>query len=249
MYTNNTQRGFSTILIAIIALVVLGVGVAYFASTKQSQTAPVAETNTSGMEGTQSDMAKDAAMMGPSVMLKNGKLMLEDKGKSSVLTVDYVFPDGTKVSLKGLVTKKDGTTATLKEGESVWPGGSIIKAGEAGSESMGASTGAVVSKRSGVYGPYDQKLLGNAAMGKVVLFFHATWCPICHALDQDIRAHLSQIPEGTYILVVDYDTSGALKQKYGITEQHTLVQVDKNGNLLKKWIDSTTLADVLGQIK
>lgn len=33
----------------------------------------------------------------------------------------------------------------------------------------------------------------------------------------------------------DYDTEKALKQKYGITYQHTFVYVDKDGKQIKKW--------------
>ena len=243
---HTTQRGFSTVAVALIALLVIGGGIALFASSHASKSAVATDTHAQPMEGSSADKEKDMAMMGPSVMLKDGKLTLEDKGVSSALTSAYVFSDGTKVSLKGVVTKKDGSTATLMEGESVWPGGDIMKAGEA---MMGSSTESMGSMKAGAYETYDPKLLAMAATGKVVLFFHATWCPICHSLDQDIRAHLNQIPEHTTILVVDYDTSASLKQKYGVTVQHTFVQVDKDGGLIKKWSDSSTLADVLGQIK
>jgi hypothetical protein len=48
---------------------------------------------------------------------------------------------------------------------------------------------------------------------------------------------------------VDYDNSTALKQKYGVTMQHTLVQVDAKGNLIAKWTGSPTLSALTGNIK
>jgi thiol-disulfide isomerase/thioredoxin len=84
---------------------------------------------------------------------------------------------------------------------------------------------------------------------QVVLFFRASWCPTCRAVDADIRSHLSQIPANLAILDVNYDNSTALKQKYGVTYQHTFVQVDKDGNLLKKWAGSPTLAALVAEVK
>jgi len=103
--------------------------------------------------------------------------------------------------------------------------------------------------KNGTYEAYDVAKLANTATGNVVLFFHASWCPTCRALDVDIKNNLKNIPPNVTILDVDYDNSDALKQKYGVTIQHTLVQVDKDGNLIKKWSGSPTLSSVIGQIK
>lgn len=92
---------------------------------------------------------------------------------------------------------------------------------------------------AGSYEPYAAEKLARAE-GDIVLFFRASWCPTCRALDADIRA--GSVPAGLTILDVNYDTETALKQKYGVTMQHTLVQVDAQGNLVKKWTGSPTLA-------
>jgi thiol-disulfide isomerase/thioredoxin len=101
----------------------------------------------------------------------------------------------------------------------------------------------------GTYEPYDPAKLAQAAEGDVVLFFRAPWCPTCRALDADIRANLSAIPQKVIILDVDYDSSTELKQKYGVTYQHTLVQVDAEGNQIAKWTGSPTLENLLSQIQ
>ncbi len=107
--------------------------------------------------------------------------------------------------------------------------------------------GAMMSK--GSYEVYDPSKLAMAEKGKVVLFFKASWCPSCRALDADIKASLGDIPAGVTILEVDYDKSADLKQKYGVTMQHTLVQVDKDGNQINKWSGGATLEDVVKNIK
>lgn len=86
----------------------------------------------------------------------------------------------------------------------------------------------------GVYEIYSPEKVMQAT-GKIVLFFNASWCPTCRALDKELKANTAKIPAGTTILSVDYDTSTELKKKYGVTTQHTLVQVDKTGNKINTW--------------
>lgn len=102
---------------------------------------------------------------------------------------------------------------------------------------------------AGIYTEYDESLLQNASNGTVLLFFHATWCPSCRALESDITAQLENIPSDVTILKLDYDTETALKKKYGIVRQHTLIEVDAEGNLLRTLTGlSNTLDQVTKQI-
>jgi thiol-disulfide isomerase/thioredoxin len=106
-----------------------------------------------------------------------------------------------------------------------------------------------VAKKYGTYEPYASEKIAKAETGKVVLFFHASWCSSCRALTEDIKANLGAIPENVTILDVDYDTSAELKKKYKVTTQHTLVQVDAKGEQIKQWKGSPTLAALVGQIQ
>jgi thioredoxin 1 len=101
----------------------------------------------------------------------------------------------------------------------------------------------------GSYEAYAESKLARANHGDVVLFFRASWCPTCKALDANIKSNISAIPDGLTILDVDYDNSQPLKQKYGVTYQHTLVQVDSKGNLIKKWSGSPTLAALVAEVR
>jgi thiol-disulfide isomerase/thioredoxin len=103
-------------------------------------------------------------------------------------------------------------------------------------------------QEKGSYEPYTASTLAKASGGDVVLFFRATWCPTCRALDADIKANQQNIPAGLTILDVNYDTETALKQKYGVTVQHTLVQVSADGTLIKKWQGNPTLTALVAQV-
>lgn len=103
---------------------------------------------------------------------------------------------------------------------------------------------------AGSYVTYSPEALAALpADQKVVLFFKATWCPSCRALDADIKANLSTIPAGVTIMEVDYDTNTVLRRQYGVTTQHTLVQVDTTGVMVAKNSGTPTVATLVGQLQ
>ena len=85
------------------------------------------------------------------------------------------------------------------------------------------------------------------AESDVVLFFAADWCPTCQEATANLEADPAAIPAGLAIVRVDYDNSDELKQKYGVTVQHTFVQVDADGNELAKWSGSVTADEIAKQ--
>ncbi len=103
--------------------------------------------------------------------------------------------------------------------------------------------------KAGSYEAYSADKIARAETGDVVLFFHASWCPSCRGLNSSIESNLKSIPEGVTILKTDYDKETELKKKYGVTYQHTLVQVDKDGNMIKKWSGGGSLDNLLSQIQ
>jgi thiol-disulfide isomerase/thioredoxin len=159
-----------------------------------------------------------------------GEVMMEKGGA--------MMDEGDKMMNKGDALMKEGDDM-MKEGED------MMKADGAMMEK--APDGAMMS--AGQYIPYSGDKVALAETGDVVLFFRASWCPTCRALDTDIKSHLKDIPKGVTILDVNYDDSTALKQKYGVTRQHTLVQVDAQGDLVAKWSGSPTLAETVTNIK
>ncbi len=79
----------------------------------------------------------------------------------------------------------------------------------------------------------------------VVYFFHAPWCPTCRATEESVAT--DGVPDGLTIVKIDFDSETDLRQQYGITQQHTFVQVDRDGNELAKWTGSTTAAEIAAE--
>lgn len=87
-----------------------------------------------------------------------------------------------------------------------------------------------------------QSQMAERAGTKVVYFFHASWCPTCRATEKAIEE--DGIPAGLTVVKVDFDSETDLRKTYGITQQHTFVQVDEDGHELAKWTGSITGADI-----
>lgn len=92
------------------------------------------------------------------------------------------------------------------------------------------------------YADYEQDPSAYAGTA-VVLFFHASWCPSCRATEQAVRA--SGVPAGLTLVKVDYDTATDLRRRYGVTVQHTFVQVAADGTEVATWTGSADGAAIL----
>ncbi len=80
---------------------------------------------------------------------------------------------------------------------------------------------------------------------RVVLFFHAPWCSSCRATERALAQ--SGVPAGLTLVKVDYDTAQSLRQQYGVTVQHTYVQVAPDGSALTKFAGAISGADILAE--
>lgn len=111
------------------------------------------------------------------------------------------------------------------------------------SDSPGA-TASTPAMAAGAYltkAEYQSQMAARAGT-KVVYFFHASWCPTCRATEKSIEA--DGVPAGLTLVKVDFDTETDLRKQYGITQQHTFVQVDPDGGELAKWTGSISGADI-----
>ena len=82
----------------------------------------------------------------------------------------------------------------------------------------------------------------------VVLFFHAPWCPSCRATEDDIETRRGSLPSGLTLVKVDFDSQQALRKTYGVTMQHTFVQIDADGAAIVTWNGSLTVDAIAAQI-
>jgi len=153
------------------------------------------------------------------------KVMMQEE-KDSMVAKENLAMEQQK---EAMVTKEEG----------------MVKPGEA---MMQKEDSAMVAK-VGSYEVYSPEKIAMVETKDVVLFFHASWCPSCRALNSDIEKNVGAIPSGLTILKTDYDKETELKKKYGVTTQHTLVQVDKDGNLIKKWSGGSKLENLISQVQ
>jgi thioredoxin 1 len=110
-----------------------------------------------------------------------------------------------------------------------------IDSGQASSEDQGPTV------RSSKYIEYSQDAFLQNSSKKRVLFFYASWCPICVPADKDFRENAAKIPEDVVLIRVNYNDPETdqeekdLAKKYAVTYQHTFVQIDSAGNEVTKW--------------
>ncbi|WP_314814158.1 thioredoxin family protein [Arachnia propionica] len=100
------------------------------------------------------------------------------------------------------------------------------------------------------YITYDQYQASKDkyADSKVVLFFNAKWCPACRAINEALTSDPGKIPAKTTVVSVDYDQHTDLRQRYGVTTQHTFVQIDTNGEKTRQWV-STSVDALLKELQ
>ena len=198
----------------------------------------------------------------------SGELIIVKEGEQFVLNVSFLnwindeniyegflldAVSGTEIST-GLVNKIEGSFKNIFKSEnnlSVYDK-YIVKLKGAESNKIVAEAIIKPSKEEplaenlvGSYGEYEFDKLTE---GKNILFFSAVWCSTCQALKKDILKNEGNIPADLTILDIDFDNSKELRTKYGVTIQHTLVQVDKDGNFIKKWSGGNTLDTILSKV-
>jgi hypothetical protein len=64
----------------------------------------------------------------------------------------------------------------------------------------------------------------------------------------NFEASVDQIPVDLTIVVVDFDTATDLRKLYGVTVQHTFVQIDDSGEAIGKWSGSTSINEIVEQV-
>ena len=99
----------------------------------------------------------------------------------------------------------------------------------------------MVESNSSRYVEYSKTVLDQSVNKRRVLYFYATWCPTCKVANDDFTANQNKIPEDVVVIRVNYNDPNTdqeekeLAQKYGITYQHTFVQIDAQANQITKW--------------
>jgi len=104
------------------------------------------------------------------------------------------------------------------------------------------------------YVEYDKLNFDSASNNRRVLFFYASWCPTCKPADASFTKNVTKIPEDVTLIRVNYNDTDTdqeekdLAKKYGITYQHTFVQINSDGMEIAKW-NGGQLDELLSNIK
>lgn len=104
------------------------------------------------------------------------------------------------------------------------------------------------------YVEYSKAVLEKTATNRRVLFFYASWCPTCKPADANFKESISKIPDDVTLIRVNYNDPDTdqeekdLAKKYGITYQHTFVQIDNKSNEVTKW-NGGQINELLSKIK
>jgi|GEM_PF-993318 len=239
MKTNN-QTGLSTVhIIAILAALAVLFGViSTMSSSDDSSAAATAET-TSGAQEIAQNIAENKAETAVDAIAQNQEQLQELVEDLPPTPASDTTEEVMEKDESGVVTQEPTLTPVVAPEPEPTPAPAPVATSEPTPEPVVAA--------SGTFTDYDPSLL--VAGETNVLFFHATWCPSCRGLENDLNANLSAIPAGVNILKLDYDTETELKQEYGVIRQHTLVVVDGNGVEIKKLNGLTnTLEQVINQL-
>lgn len=170
-----------------------------------------------------------------------GAIILTGAGCATTRTADLSpsQPVDT-MEKKDTMNNEEKNTATMEKEKTMTP-----------EEKMMAEKEAMMEKNTtGKYVDYSPTALAEATKnnGKAVLFFWASWCPDCKASNANFLANLDKIPQNVTILKTNYDTEKALKTKYGVTYQHTFIQVDGAGNQIGRW-NGGSIVELISNIK
>ena len=174
----------------------------------------------------------------------NGEMIKKWSGSlSGQDIIDQINGDVAMKEEDSAMMKKEEDTKMMEEDDSE----KMMEKEEAMMKEDESTEGTVTAPvtLAGTYTDYDASLVGKT--DTTVLAFFASWCPSCVAADKGISG--GNVPDGLSILKTDFDSSTDLRKKYGVTSQHTYVQVDAEGNLIKKWVGGTSVEEVVEKVQ
>ena len=163
---------------------------------------------------------------------KNGSVMIVGLVLSAVVLVGgFVFWQSQSDKKDSMVKTEVADSTETEAMEKKDPSAS---SGQDGDDKM-------MKADSSRYVQYSKAIFDQSKDLRRVLYFYATWCPSCKAANEDFSTNTNKIPKDVVVIRINYndpDTDAEekdLAKKYGITYQHTFIQIDANGKRLMKW--------------
>jgi thiol-disulfide isomerase/thioredoxin len=97
-----------------------------------------------------------------------------------------------------------------------------------------------------VTGDYIKYSFDELKGQKNILFFTSESCESCMQFYDDVQQNQESIPDNIRILEININNE--LSSSYWVRYPHTFVQVDSEGNFIKKWSDSNNLEGFLKKL-
>lgn len=178
-------------------------------------------------------MKSGDAMMKKSMTREERRMKSKEKAKMRASARRMRWEEKMKMMKDQGMMEKDGSMKKdmMEKKESLMKKDekAMMKSGDAMEKSD-------VMTKAGMYKDHTASALPASVLsdGTIkVLFFYAGWCPNCRAANTTLT---SWYGTGDGLLTthkIDYDAEKSLRQKYGVTYQHTFVKIDGQGNLVK----------------
>lgn len=134
------------------------------------------------------------------------------------------------------------------------PSDSALKKDEIAISPSASSDKTMMDKSVARYIEYSKAIFEQTVDKRRVLYFYANWCPSCRPADINFKENMSKIPEDVAVIRVNYSDTDTdqeeknLAKNYGITYQHTFVQIDSQGKEVTKW-NGGQINELLANIK
>jgi thioredoxin 1 len=174
-----------------------------------------------------------------SVLVLSSCSLLPSNEKEDAMKMEGMMPKEDQQAVDAMMKKtEENADAMEKDGA---PQDAMMK-----KEDTMMKDDAMMKKEVSGYTMYNASAVSDAlaAGKKVVLFFHAPWCPTCKAADANLLKETA--PANTVVFKTDYDSNTDLRKKYGVTYQHTFVSLNADGSLKKKMSGADSFSDLSG---
>jgi thioredoxin 1 len=220
----------TAIIISLIIISIVGVGIALAQTNQKSSDTPKKSNDIQQNKPALSSDSKSTSNVSSNSTPSNiNQETPAEKEKQSAAqsTTNPITPTNTSTSSPALstVNASQSTPQTIGNNSQTPP--------------------PTTTKSSGIYTQYNKDLVSKAENQPTVLFFHASWCPTCKAMEKDLNEKADQLKSsGVQVLKIDYDTANDLKKQFGVTSQSTFVKVDKDGNKIKTTQGITKLSEL-----
>lgn len=153
-----------------------------------------------------------------------------------------------------LLSSNERAASPTQDGSEQQPNAALSQTDSLTDESSESSTNNNDERVASRYVDYSKTALDSSTSKRRVLYFYATWCPTCKVANTDFQTNTDKIPEDVIVIRTNYNDSDTdqeekdLARKYGITYQHTFVQIDGQGNELTTW-NGGQLEELLENVK